>query len=326
MWIIFITILLLIVYILILTPYPFVWLLRSKKEEQVEKGPKNINEIKTGLIIKTNLPYPSQSPQSTFDFYYDPLTPLRHVIVWVHGGSFISGTSAGMKNFGPMLAKQGYAVCAMNYAYAPRYSFPVQIRQLDEMLCYAKTFMLENYQIDLEGAFLGGDSAGANIAASYATMYADDKLASESQVKLNNALPIQGLLLFCGPYDFTEDIQKEEFKQLKTFLKYIGWSYLGHKSWMKRHEKIYASPLININDHFPPAYICDGKKFSFMWQGKKLVKALKEKGIDVDSRFYEELPHEFQFDYVKYPEESMQVYKDSIAFLDRVLKKEKKEC
>ena len=150
MWIIIITILLFFVYIFVLTPYPFVWLLRFKKEEQTEKGPKNINEIKTGLIIKTNLPYPSAYPQSTFDFYYDPLTPVRHVIVWVHGGSFISGTSAGMKNFGPMLAKQGYAVCAMNYAYAPRYSFPVQIRQVDEMLCYAKTFMLENYQINLE--------------------------------------------------------------------------------------------------------------------------------------------------------------------------------
>ena len=75
MWIIIITILLFFVYIFVLTPYPFVWLLRFKKEEQTEKGPKNINEIKTGLIIKTNLPYPSAYPQSTFDFYYDPLTP-----------------------------------------------------------------------------------------------------------------------------------------------------------------------------------------------------------------------------------------------------------
>lgn len=326
MWIIIITILLFFVYIFVLTPYPFVWLLRFKKEEQTEKGPKNINEIKTGLIIKTNLPYPSAYPQSTFDFYYDPLTPVRHVIVWVHGGSFISGTSAGMKNFGPMLAKQGYAVCAMNYAYAPRYSFPVQIRQVDEMLCYAKTFMLENYQINLEGAFLGGDSAGANISACYATMDANETLASQSKVKLHNSLPIQGLLLFCGPYDFTEDLQKEEFRQLKTFLKYIGGSYLGHKSWMKRQEKVLASPLININSHFPPAYICDGKKFSFMWQGKKLVKVLEEKGIDVKSRFYDDMPHEFQFNFVKYPEESKQVFKESVAFLDRMTGKEKKEC
>ena len=326
MWIIIITILLLLIYILVFTPYPFVWLLRSKKEEQTNKEPENINEIKAGLIIKTNLPYPSVYPQSTFDFYYDPHQPVQHVIIWVHGGSFISGTSAGMKNFGPMLAKQGYAVCAMNYAYAPRYSFPVQIRQVDEMLCYARTFMLENYQIDLKGVFLGGDSAGANIVASYATMYANHSLASQSHIQLHNALPIQGLLLFCGPYDFTEDLQRDEFKQLKTFLKYIGWSYLGHKSWMKRSEKVLASPLMNINDHFPPAYICDGKKFSFMWQGKKLVKTLEEKGIDVESRFYEDLPHEFQFHFVKYPEESMQVFKESVAFLDRMTGKDKKAC
>ncbi|WP_028044099.1 alpha/beta hydrolase [Candidatus Stoquefichus massiliensis] len=326
MWIIIITIVLLLMYIFIFTPYPFVWLLRSKKEEQTEKEPENIDEIKAGLIIKTNLPYPSAYPQSTFDFYYDPHQPVQHVIVWVHGGAFIAGSSIGMRNFGPMLAKQGYAVCAMNYAYAPRYSFPVQIRQVDEMLCYTKDYLQKEYQIDLVGAFLGGDSAGANIVASYATMYKNNQLATKSQIELRNSLPIQGLLLFCGPYDFTEDLQRDEFKQLKTFLKYIGWSYLGHKSWMKRQEKVLASPLINIHSDFPSAYICDGKKFSFMWQGKKLVKVLEEKGIDVKSRFYDDMPHEFQFNFVKYPEESMQVFKESVAFLDRMTGKEEKEC
>ena len=63
-----------------------------------------------------------------------------------------------------------------------------------------------------------------------------------------------------------------------------------------------------------------------MWQGKKLVKVLEEKGIDVKSRFYDDMPHEFQFNFVKYPEESMQVFKESVAFLDRMTGKEEKEC
>lgn len=326
MWIILLIIVCIIMYILILTPYPFVWLLRSKKEEITEKGPHNIKEIKEGLIIKTNLPYPSAYPQSTFDFYYDPLTPVKQVIVWVHGGSFIAGSSIGLRNFGPMMAKHGYAVFAMNYAYAPRYSFPVQIRQVDEMLCYAKKYLAKEYLIDVDGAFLGGDSAGANIVASYATMHVNDSLAKEANVELHNSLPIQGLLLFCGPYDFTEDLTKEEFKQLKTFLKYIGWSYLGHKSWMKRNEKVFASPLLHINQDFPPTYICDGRKFSFMWQAKKMVETLKQHHVDVESRFFEHMPHEFQFDYVKNNEESMLVFNDSVAFLDKINKKEVKEC
>lgn len=326
MWIILIVVIAILVYILLFTPYPFVWLLRSKKEEHKEKGPKNIQEIKDGLIIETNLPYPSCYPQSTFDFYYDPTQPIKQLIIWVHGGSFIAGSSIGVRNFGPMLAKQGYAVCAMNYAYSPRYCFPVQIRQVDEMLCYAKKYILKEYQIELTEAILGGDSAGANISASYTTMVCDKKLAEESQVQLKNQLTIQGLLLFCGPYDFTEDLNREEFKQLKTFLKYIGWSYLGHKSWFHRREKELASPLVHINDYFPPAYICDGKKFSFMWQGKKLVEELKKHHIDVKSRFFEIMPHEFQFDFVEYPEESMQVFHDSVEFLEILSREENKEC
>lgn len=78
----------------------------------------------------------------------------------------------------------------------------------------------------------------------------------------------------------------------------------------------------NIHKHFPPAYICDGKKFSFMWQGQKLVQALKQQEIYVESRFYEHMSHEFQFDYQKNEQEAMQVYEDTLHFLKHILEKE----
>lgn len=53
------------IYFVFWTPYPFVWLLRSKKEEQKEKGPQNIEDIKEGVHILPNLPYPSKYPQAT---------------------------------------------------------------------------------------------------------------------------------------------------------------------------------------------------------------------------------------------------------------------
>lgn len=318
---IIILIIVVIVYILFWTPYPFVWLLRSKHEEEKEKGPHNIEEIKEGVHILPNLPYPSAYPQATYDLYLPKNQTMKHMIVWVHGGSFISGTSRGMRNFAPMLASQGYGVCAMNYAYAPRFHFPVQIKQVDELLCHIQD-QLKQDNILIEDFILGGDSAGANIAASYASMYQNDKLLSKVKITLNNTLPIKGLLLFCGPYDMCEDFQKEEFKQFRLFMKYIGWSYLGHKYWWKRDERQWASPLHHIHDRFPPAYICDGKKFSFMWQGQKLAKVLQEKGKYVESRFYEHMSHEFQFDYQKNQEEAMLVYEDTLHFLKQILEKE----
>lgn len=312
---------LVIVFILILfwficfTPYPFVWLLRSKKEEPRDKSPENIEEIKEDLILQKNQKYQSKYPNATYDLYM-PKMSSKHLILWVHGGAFISGTSEGMKNYGPMLAGNGYVVVAMNYAYAPEHSFPTQIKQVDEMLVFIK-----NKYPNIEDVVLGGDSAGANIVASYASFYRNDECPIK--IELKNVLDIRGLLLYCGPYDFMEDYQKEEFKKFKTFMKYIGWSYLGHKNWEKRNEKLYASPLHNIHKNYPPAYLCDGKKYSFMWQGKKLEAELKRNNIYVRSRFYEEMPHEFQFEYRKFKEEANQVYIDSIQFLKTILSEEK---
>ncbi len=316
---------LILIYILFWTPYPFVWFLRSKKEAIVDKGPENIEQIKQKVEIYTNLSYPSSYPQATYDLYVPKKQEIRALIVWAHGRSFISGTSIGMRNFGPMLAEKGYMVCAMNYAYAPRYHFPVQICQIDEVLCHMHSELLK-HGIDLDQVVLGGDSAGANLTACYASFYHNESLCQKAKIQLKNKMSLKGLLLFCGPYDLCEDFQREELKKFSFFFKYIGWSYLGHKNWQKREEKKWASPIWNIHDNFPAAYICDGKRYSFMWQGKRFSEALQKHGIEVKTRFYEHMSHEFQFEYKKYKSEAMQVYQDSLEFLDSILKKEEKKC
>lgn len=305
---VFILIFLVLIYILFFTPYPFVWLLRSKKSSSTEKGPENIKEIKNTLTIELGNKVNSKLD---YDMYLPKDKNFTDVIVWLHGGAFVAGDSNGMRNYGPMMAHEGYAVFAMNYTHAPRKSFPTQVKQVDEMIEHIKElFPEENLNF-----ILGGDSAGANIAASYASIHLNNSLLEELDLKFSLKDPIKGLLLYCGPYDFTEDYTREEFKEFKTFMKYIGWSYLGKRNWEKSKQMKQASPLLNIHPQFPPSYIVDGKKFSFMWQGIKMVDKLESMNIKVKSRFYPELPHEFQFDYKKYPIEATQVYEDSVEFL-----------
>lgn len=314
-WVIFAGILLLMILLwgLFWTPYPFVMLLRSKKEAHREKGPEHIKEIRERIIIKTKEHYPSKYPNHTFDFYANDKP--KSILVWVHGGSFISGTSEGAKNFAAMLADQGIIVCAINYAYAPRYAFPTQIHQLDEFLCYLPTLLKQHGYPEELPVFVGGDSAGANIAAAFTCMSVNLSLQQQAHVQLQSPQHIHGALLFCGPYDFSEDFHKSEFAKFAKFFHYIGWSYLGHKNWQKRKEKEWASPYLQINQDFPPLYVCDGKKFSFLWQGKALIDKAASLGIETSSRFYEDMEHEFQFDYQKHPEEAMQVFQDSLAFI-----------
>lgn len=297
-----------ILYGLIFTPYPFVFLLRAKKSTNTDKAPNNIEEIKTLIDTELNVKYSSNYPNSQYDVY-KPKIKTDKTIVWLHGGAFVAGSSVGLRNFGPLIASQGYNFYAINYAHAPEYPFPSQMLQLDEFLSFIKK------EFSVEDVVLGGDSAGANIVACYSTI---KNFNNEIKNKFKNEVMVKGLLLFCGPYDFCEDQNFVIPKKFEKFMKYILWSYLGHKNWQKSNKQVLASPLRNLNSKFPPSYICDGKKFSFMWQGELMVKKLRKEGVYVKSRFYKELPHEFQFDYQQYPTEALQVYKDSIKFLSKL--------
>lgn len=312
-----------LLYILFLTPYPFVYLLRRQKDEVVDKSPENIEDVRSRVTSIKDIVYPSKYPNATFDLYVNKNVQAKSVVIWIHGGSFIGGTSHGVRNFGPMLADQECIVCAMNYAYAPKYAFPTQLKQVDELCVYLTSYIEKTCGYMPATILLGGDSAGANIAASYITMMKDEALASSAKLALKKPFPIKGALLFCGPYDFCEDMKKPEWKQFKKFFTYIGWSYLGKKHFWKHKEMRLASPIHHIHDNFPTTYICDGRKFSFLWQGQKLVQVLQEQGVCVTSRFYEEMPHEFQFNYVKYKEEAMQVFEDTCACIQTILAQEK---
>lgn len=307
-------------YIVFGTPYPFVWLLKSQKEEHREKGPDGIEKLRQMTSIEENLSYPSKYPNATFDVYQGNDVEAKRILIWVHGGSFISGTSKGAKNFAVQLAQEGTIVCAINYAYAPRYSFPTQIKQVNEFLSYLPEYLTKHAITKQLPIFIGGDSAGANIAALYTCLTVNKVLQKTLSIDVINKENLAGCLLFCGPYDFCEEVDRPEFKSFAKFFRYIGWSYLGHKHWQKRSEKRYASPYHQLTKDIPPLYIVDGKKFSFLWQGRAFAKKAEELGISVQTRFYEEQSHEFQFDYQKNKEEAMVVLQESIAFLERYTK------
>lgn len=320
-WLIVVILLLLgILYFLFFTPYPFVLLLKLHKEEKKEKGPENIQELSAQTHMEKDISYPSSYPNHTYDYYQHKTMPPTCILIWVHGGSFIAGTSEGAKNFAIQMAQEGCVVCAINYAYAPQHAFPDQIKQIDEFLAYLPEIRKQHHLSHLP-IFIGGDSAGANLAAMYACVQTHPTLADEIKFTMQNTQRIQGCLLFCGPYNFCEDVNQPEFKSFAKFFHFIGWSYLGHKHWQKRQEKVWASPLQHISDAFPPSYITDGKNFSFLWQGKQLVEKINEVGVPVYSRFYEDMPHEFQFEYQAYPEQANAVLQDSITFINQYTEK-----
>ncbi len=102
----------------------------------------------------------------------------------------------------------------------------------------------------------------------------------------------------------------------------LGWAYFNLRHWRDSPQATQASTVEHVTPDFPAAFIADGNSGSFERDARKLEARLKENGVYVDSLYYPtehgKIRHEYQFDF-SIPE-SMECYKRTLAFLDKVTK------
>jgi len=108
-------------------------------------------------------------------YIYQPeiKTPDSPGILWIHGGGFIMGNAES--DFAGMFAKELNAtVVSVDYRFAPEHPFPAGLND-----CYAALlWMVEHAKelsIDPGRIAIGGDSAGAGMAAGLALRNRDEK-------------------------------------------------------------------------------------------------------------------------------------------------------
>src|SRR5580700_1701587 len=146
---------------------------------------------------KTNVEYAVHDGVSLLGDLYLPATGGSHpAMLFIHGGGFARGSKGGYGNtWGPYLAARGIVVFAIDY----RLSTPTQTTWPQALLdCKAALQYLRGdaaeLGIDPERIGVGGDSAGASLAAliattqdapAFANRYPKDAYASTStRVKL----------------------------------------------------------------------------------------------------------------------------------------------
>lgn len=95
---------------------------------------------------------------------YRSAAPSRAVIVWAHGGGFALGSVDETDSYARALAwNTGCAVASVDYRLAPEFRFPTAVEDVQ-----AATLWIADHRREFFGGdvplFLGGDSAGANLA------------------------------------------------------------------------------------------------------------------------------------------------------------------
>ncbi|WP_106813975.1 alpha/beta hydrolase [Microbacterium timonense] len=286
-----------------ITPWPSAMLIRSVFERGGDETAAEMERHQPSAPVEEQLglEYGAAGDETTtFDVFRPQGAegPLP-TIVWVHGGAWISGSSANVDPYLRILAAEGYTTVGLNYELGPEGTYPTAVVQLNEALAYLDDNAAD-LGIDPDHIVLAGDSAGAQLASQLAVLTTNDRYAR--LMGIDPALEssqLSGVILNCGVYDMPAMAELDGI--VAWGFQIALWAYTGTKSWSAGYEGATMSTIDFVTADFPPTYISGGNADGLTWlQSIPMSQRLRDAGVPVTEKFWAAdhspaLPHEYQF-------------------------------
>ncbi|GAA2232364.1 hypothetical protein GCM10009851_16800 [Herbiconiux moechotypicola] len=253
----------------------------------------------------------------------EPLERPLPVVVWIHGGAWISGSRADVLPYLRHLAARApIAAVGLDYTIAPEAVAPTAIRQLDEALGYLVAHAVE-LGIDPDRIVLAGDSAGAQLASQLAALTVDPEYARILGLRASlRPHQLRGVVLHCGIYDLPA---------MRAARGIVGWGFrsalravTGSRRWLETPAGAAMSTieLAGPDVHWPPVFVSGGDADGLTaLQSVPLADRLRAAGHDVTALFWPgdpgpRLPHEYQF-HLDLPD-ARRALQQTVGFVARV--------
>jgi acetyl esterase len=291
-----------------LSPWPGALIIRAVFDDNGAKMKQTMERYtpSKSITVLSNQQYRANDKDALLDVYYPSEAAKGNkkfpVIIWTHGGAWISGGKEDAAPYFKLLAAKGFTVVVPEYTLAPRQHYPYQIHQLNDAHAYI-TKEARRFHADTGRIFLAGDSAGAQLSAQLATLITNAPYAKEANFSpALKPAQLKGVILNCGIYKM-QDLAHPA-PQLPKLLGWgddvTVWAYSGTHDFSRPVIK-QMSPYYHVTKDFPPAYVTGGNADPLTAvQSKPFVNELQAKGVDVDMLFFPDdykpaLPHEYQF-------------------------------
>jgi len=290
------------------TPYPGAWLIRYDFNKNGVKLTQELerHEPRSGITILSDQQYRQGDNDAKLDVYVpdnvaksDARLP---VIIWTHGGAWLSGDKTNSAPYFKLLAQEGYTVIAPDYSLAPEHTYPRPIHQLNDMYAYLEE-NTQRFHADMNKVIFAGDSAGAHLSAMMATIITNPEYAKEVGVTPHlKPEQLKGVVLNCGIYMMERlAVPGKDLPQLIQWGDNVTvWAFSGTHDFTDPVIR-QMSPYYHVTKDFPATYISGGNADPLTdTQSKPLADKLQALGISVERLFYPEdhepqLPHEYQF-------------------------------
>lgn len=289
------------------SPAPGAWIVRSLFDQNGAKilAALEKHQPSTEITSLTDQNYRQADKDAMLDVYYPASTPdntALPVIIWTHGGAWISGDKSNDTPYFKLLAAEGFTVIGIDYSLAPEHTYPRPVHQLNDAYAYIQA-NAKRFHADTNNIILAGDSAGAQLSSQMGAILTDPEYAALVGIRPNlKAEQVKGLVLNCGIYMMDGLTQPDP-----TLPKIIGWGD-DISVWAYSGTKDFSDPVIkemsayyHVTKNYPATYITGGNSDPLTnAQAKPFAKLLASLGVDVTSRFFADdhqpkLPHEYQF-------------------------------
>ncbi|ACA40361.1 lipase [Lysinibacillus sphaericus] len=284
------------------TPVLNTFIIKQLFESDSFASPKDIETIKRQVHVEKDIVYDEHGIEnSLLDIYYPKnMKEELPVIMWIHGGAFVSGSKEQTQEYGMALANEGYVVANINYAIAPVQKYPGPIIQTNQALKYLQD-NISKYGGNMNHLFIGGDSAGAQIASQTIAIITNEALAKSMDIQPTvDKKQLKGALLFCGVYNM-DKIGAQSSPIIKKGIQSVFWAYTGTKDFKSYSRIDEMSTVKHVTPNYPPTFLTVGDADPLAPQSTELIDVLKKNGVEVESVLFEgtnsDLGHEYQFDF-----------------------------
>ena len=210
---------------------------------------------------------------------------LSPVLMYFHGGNWISGNIQNYESICAMLAEySGYTVIAVNYALAPEWNFPAPLYQglavLDWIIEQGMDFGLDASKI-----VVGGDNSGGNIAAALVHL-----------ARRERDLKLFGQLLVCPvlncKFDTSSYNTYGEGYFISKELMQCSWEmYLGDVN--EAHNELASPLLIDEAAHVPQTLLFTAEYDPLRDEAESYAEYLQKQGVKVSSKRFKCVTHHF---------------------------------
>jgi acetyl esterase/lipase len=218
--------------------------------------------------------------------------PANVVLMWIHGGGFITGMKemVYMSRAADLVKRYGVTIVSPGYRLAWMKPYPAAVEDCFTVLKYMDE---HRTQLGVDRIMVGGESAGGGLCAAVCMM------ARDRGIHVSFHFPLYPMLSNLD----TDSSRDNHGRIWNTRRNHLGWRLYLRGDVKRRDVSPYASPSRQTDySNLPPCYTFVGEGEPFYAETLQYVEDLHQAGVPAELDVYPTNVHAFD---MLYPEDAV---------------------